>query len=278
MVDTLTSPANPTLKALRALHEKKYRRADGRFLAEGLRIVTEALEAGIVPEVLVFAADNAGHPLVARLVAATEGSGGQAIATTPALLAKLTLKDNPQAVVGVFRARPVPLAQIDPARAPLWLVVQAIRDPGNLGTIMRTGDAVGAGGVILLDDCCDPFGVETVRASMGAVFTQSVTLTDGDGFFAWVRGRGFVAGAALAGAVDYRRAALSRPDLPSARQRAGRAARRLCRALRRAGQAADARPRRQPERRSRRRRAGLPRPGGAGGRRGRSMGKARGRR
>ncbi len=210
MVDTLTSPANPTLKALRALHEKKYRRADGRFLAEGLRIVTEALEAGIVPEVLVFAADNAGHPLVARLVAATEGSGGQAIATTPSLLAKLTLKDNPQAVVGVFRARPVPLAQIDPARAPLWLVVQAIRDPGNLGTIMRTGDAVGAGGVILLDDCCDPFGVETVRASMGAVFTQSVTLTDGDGFFAWVRGRGFVAGAALAGAVDYRR-----PDYPA---------------------------------------------------------------
>lgn len=205
MVETLTSPANPTLKALRSLHEKKYRRADGRFLAEGLRIVAEAVESGVVPEVLVFAAAFAGHPLVARLIAATEGGGGQAIATTPAQLNRLTLKDNPQAVVGVFRARPVPLATLDRSRAGLWLVVEAVKDPGNLGTILRTGDAVGAGGVILLDECCDAFGTEAVRASMGAIFTQSVTIIDGPSFFAWLRaGPGFLAGAALTGAVDYR--------------------------------------------------------------------------
>ncbi len=204
MVDTLTSPANPTLKSIRALHDKKHRRADGRFLAEGLRIVTEALEAGVVPEVLVFADANAGHPLVQRLIAATEGAGGQAIATTPAMLSRLTLKDNPQAVVGVFRARPTPLERLEPEGKPLWLVLQQVRDPGNLGTIMRTGDAVGAGGVILLDDCCDPYGVEAVRASMGAVFTQSLTLAEGPAFFAWAKGRGFVAGAALTEAVDYR--------------------------------------------------------------------------
>ena len=205
MVETLTSPANPTLKALRALHEKKYRRADGRFLAEGLRIVAEAVESGVVPEVLVFAQGHAGHPLVAKLIAATEGGGGQAIATTPDQLHRLTQKDNPQAVVGVFRARPLPLTALDRSRAGLWLVAQALKDPGNLGTILRTGDAVGAGGVILLDDCCDAFGTEAVRASMGAIFTQSVTLTDGPAFFAWVRaGAGFLAGAALANAVDYR--------------------------------------------------------------------------
>ena len=145
MVATLTSPANPTLKGLRALHEKKYRRADGRFLAEGLRIVAEAVESGVVPEIIVFAEGHAAHPLVARLVAATEGGGGQAIATTPDLLHRLTLKDNPQAVVGVFRARPTPLAALDRTSARLWLVVQALKDPGNLGTILRTGDAVGAG-------------------------------------------------------------------------------------------------------------------------------------
>ena len=211
-VAVLTSPANATLKALRALHDKRHRRADGRFLAEGLRIVAEAVEAGIVPEVLVFAEGHAGHPLVARLIAATTGSGGQAIATTPALLARLTLKDNPQAVVGVFRARPVPLAKLDAASARLWLVVEAVKDPGNLGTILRTGDATGAGGVILLDDTCDPFGTEAVRASMGAIFTQSVTQTDGPAFFAWARANGgFVAGAALADAVDYRRVAYPAP-------------------------------------------------------------------
>ena len=212
MVATLTSPANPTLKALRALHEKKYRRADGRFLAEGLRIVAEAVETGVVPEVLVFAEGRAAHPLVARLIAATEGGGGQAIATTPDLLGRLTLKDNPQAVVGVFRAHPTPLEQLDPTAAGLWLVVEAVKDPGNLGTILRTGDAVGAGGVILLDDCCDAYGTEAVRASMGAIFTQRVTQIDGPTFFTWVRGGpGFVAGAALDRAVDYRRVAFPAP-------------------------------------------------------------------
>ena len=212
MVDTFTSPANPTLKALRALHEKKYRRADGRFLAEGLRIVAEAVETGVVPEVLVFAQGHAAHPLVARLVAATEGGGGQAIATTPEMLHRLTQKDNPQAVVGVFRARPTPLERLDPTTAGVWLVCQALKDPGNLGTILRTGDAVGAGGVILLDDCCDAYGTEAVRASMGAIFTQSVTTTGGPAFFDWVRaGPAFVAGAALDGAVDYRSVAYPAP-------------------------------------------------------------------
>lgn len=213
MVETLTSPANPTLKALRALHEKKYRRADGRFLAEGLRIVAEAVETGVVPEVLVFAQDHADHPLVARLIAATEGGGGHAIATTPDMLNRLTLKDNPQAVVGVFRARPTPLAALDRTAAGIWLVCQALKDPGNLGTILRTGDAVGAGGVILLDDCCDPYGTEAVRASMGAIFTQAVTTTDGPGFFDWLRAgpAAFLAGAALAGAVDYRSVAYPAP-------------------------------------------------------------------
>ena len=212
MVDVITSSANPTLKALRSLHEKKYRRADGRFLAEGLRIVAEAVETGVVPEVLVFAQGHADHPLVARLIAATEGGGGQAIATTLTMLNRLTLKDNPQAVVGVFRARPLPLAQLDRTAARLWLVVQALKDPGNLGTILRTGDAVGAGGVILLDDCCDPFSVEAVRASMGAIFTQSVTMTTGSAFFDWLRtGPGFLAGAALSGAIDYRRVSYLAP-------------------------------------------------------------------
>ncbi len=205
MVELLTSPSNPTLKRIRSLHEKKYRRSEGLFLAEGLRIVAEAVEAGVVPELLVFAEESQAQPLVARLIAVTEAAGGEAIATSRTMLHKLTGKDNPQAVLGVFRQRATPLAQLNRSLAPIWIVAQALNDPGNLGTMLRTGDAVGAGGIILLDDSCDPFSVEAVRASMGAVFTQAVVQTSGAAFFDWVRqGGGFVAGASLLSATDFR--------------------------------------------------------------------------
>ncbi len=208
----ITSHSNPTIKRIGALREKKHRRAEGLFLAEGLRICTEAVEAGQVPRMLVYAADAAGHPLVARLIVVVEGSGGTAIETTPDILAKLTGKYNPQAVLGVFPLRPTALTDIDRTTAPMWVVVENLKDPGNLGTILRTCDATGAGGVIALDDSCDPFSVEAVRASMGALFTRTVVQTDGPSFLAWLRsGPGLLVGASLDGAVDYRRASYTPP-------------------------------------------------------------------
>lgn len=200
----ITSHSNPTIKRIGALRDKKHRRAEGLFLAEGLRICTEAVEAGQAPRMLVYAADAAAHPLVERLVAVVEGSGGTAIETTPDILAKLTGKDNPQAVLGVFPILATILADLDRHSAPMWVVVENLKDPGNLGTILRTCDATGAGGVILLDASCDPFSVEAVRASMGALFTRSVVQTDGPAFLHWLRqGEGMLVGASLDTAVDY---------------------------------------------------------------------------
>src|SRR3546814_3835273 len=105
---------------------------------------------------------------------AMEAAGGDVIVTSPDILGKISGKDNPQALVGVYRDRLTPLQEIDRASADIWIVAQSLRDPGNLGTILRTGDAVGAGGLILVDDCVDPFSVEAVRASMGALFTQKI--------------------------------------------------------------------------------------------------------
>ena len=82
-------------------------------------------------------------------------------------------KDNPQAILGAYRQPDTSLAAIDRSASPLWIVAQALRDPGNIGTILRTGDATGAGGLILIDDSADPYSVEAVRASMGAIFTQA---------------------------------------------------------------------------------------------------------
>ncbi|SFR98789.1 TrmH family RNA methyltransferase [Sphingomonas jatrophae] len=201
----ITAFSNPLVKSARSLREKKGRRLERRFLAEGLRILTEAREAGRLPETIFFAADSAAHPLVTTLVDAVEAAGGEAIETDRDILHKLSGKDNPQAVVGVFAEFDTALEAIDRSAAPIWLVAERLRDPGNLGTILRTGDAVGAGGLILIDDCADPFGVEAVRASMGALFTQRLAQARWEEFLPWLRaGPGLLAGLALDGSEDFR--------------------------------------------------------------------------
>ncbi len=200
----ITAFSNPLVKSVRLLREKRHRREQKRFLAEGLRILTEAMDAGRIPETIFFAAESAAHPLVRRLVAAVEGRGGEAVETTRDILHKLSGKDNPQTVLGVYAEFALPLAALDRASAPIWLVAQSLRDPGNLGTILRTGDAVGAGGLILIDECVDPFSVEAVRASMGALFTQTIATAAWPDFIAWLRsGPGQLVGMSLDTDHDY---------------------------------------------------------------------------
>ncbi len=208
----ITGFSNPTVKALRALREKKHRKAAGKFLAEGLRLLTDARECGHVPETLVLASTRDPHPLLAELEASVEASGGEVIETSPDILSKITGKDNPQAVAGVFAEFDTSLASLDRSGADIWLVAQALRDPGNLGTMLRTGDAIGAGGLILIDDCADPFSVEAVRASMGAVFTQKIARAEWPEFEAWLRtGPGQLVAASLRDAQPYRGAPYAAP-------------------------------------------------------------------
>jgi len=208
----VTAHSNPLIKRIRGLREKRHRREEGLFLAEGLRILTEAREAGRLPDYLFFAADSARHPLVTALVDAVEGAGGEAIETTTDILSKLSGKDNPQAVVGVFRDFARSLDSLDRTASGIWLVAERLRDPGNLGTILRTGDAVGAGGLILIGECVDPFSVEAVRASMGALFTVPVVRADWADFLAWLRtGPGQLVGLSLDTDTDHRSARYAAP-------------------------------------------------------------------
>lgn len=200
----VTSFSNETIKRVRALEQKKYRKIESRFMAEGMRIVAEAIDAGHMPDTLIFAEDMAGHDLLMRLVTACEAAGGDAIEVPQGILHKITGKDNPQALVGVFPIREARLQDLDRNASFVWTVCQSLKDPGNLGTILRTNDAVGAGGLILLDQSCDPYSVEAVRASMGALFTQPVVQTSGEDFFAWLRaGPGMLVGTSLNTAQDY---------------------------------------------------------------------------
>ena len=200
----ITSFSNATVKRLRSLRDKKARREEGLFLAEGLRIIAEARDSGRLPEIIAFSAAGGEHPLAAEIIAATETAGGEAIETTPDILSKMSGKDNPQLLLGAYRQPDSALQRIDRSAAPLWIVAQALRDPGNLGTILRTGDAVGAGGLILVDDSADPFSVEAVRASMGAVFTQAIATARWEEFIAWLRGGpGQLVGTSLKATTDY---------------------------------------------------------------------------
>jgi len=134
------------------------------------------------------------------------------IETSRDILGKLSGKDNPQTVIGVYDELDSALATIDRHAAGLWFVAQALRDPGNLGTMLRTGDAVGAGGVILIDESVDPFSVEAVRASMGAIFTQRIARSGWADFLGWLRaGPGQLVATTLGDAVDYRGAPYQAP-------------------------------------------------------------------
>lgn len=208
----ITGFSNLLVKRLRSLREKKFRKREGLFLAEGLRILTEAREAGHVPNMLVMAKGRDAHPLIEAMERVVVGNGGEIIETSADILSKLSGKSNPQTLLGVYSDITATLESIDRTSSPIWLVAQDMRDPGNLGTMLRTGDAVGAGGLILIGDCTDPFSVEAVRASMGAVFTQMIVQCRWEEFLPWLRsGTGQLVGTSLKTDTDYQTARYDAP-------------------------------------------------------------------
>ena len=210
----ITSLTNDTVKNVRALHMRKEREATGQFLAEGLKFIGEALDLKQTPRMLLIGQDARPHPLLDRAKAETRAAGGRIVTVTHAILEKISRRDNPQTVLGVFRQTFTPLDAIEPTKAPCWIGLEQVRDPGNLGTIIRTADAAGCGGVILIDDCVDPFSVEAVRATMGSVFAVSITRATSDEFLAWrANWPGSVIGTRLDATAGYRDGAVTRPAL-----------------------------------------------------------------
>jgi RNA methyltransferase, TrmH family len=214
MIQTLTSFANPQIKMLRSLHDKKHRAEEGLFLAEGMRVVMEAVEAGHKPAWLIYGPSVRDHAIVRKLAAATLNAQGRIIETTDEILAKLARKDNPQMVVAAFRLFDTALDNLKLKTADIWLAAQSLKDPGNLGTLLRTADAIGAGGLILLDQSCDPFSTEAVRASMGGLFSVQLAQTSWEEFLAWAHaGKADIIGASLDTDQDYQSVRYRKPSI-----------------------------------------------------------------
>ena len=151
--------SNPTVKALRSLRDKKHRRREGLFLAEGLRLLTDARECGHVPQTLVLSDRRDPHPLLEQLEVAVVSAGGDIVETTPDILAKITGKDNPQAVAGAFREFDTALATLDRTRASIWLVAQELRDDWRVIAMDHRGHGdsewVSDGNYMLMDSVYD---------------------------------------------------------------------------------------------------------------------------
>ena len=204
-VKEVTSLANPIVKDIKALALKKFRDQSRSFMAEGLKLVIDALDLGWTIRTLVFAKTGKGNPAVEKVAARTVAAGGLVLEVSEKVLSAITRRDNPQMVVGVFEQRWTALKDVRPQAGDVWVALDRVRDPGNLGTVIRTVDAVGARGVILVGDTTDPFSVETVRATMGSVFAVPVAKASEADFLAWRKGfSGLLVGTHLKGAVDYR--------------------------------------------------------------------------
>ncbi len=209
----ITSLANEKIRAIRKLHERKARQESGLFTIEGLRIVAEALEqaeAGRVKiETLVVAPELLKSSFGRDLVAEQASKGAAVLEVSAEVFDRISLKEGPQGLAAVVQQRWLPLRDARLAEnrvtgSRTWVALDAVADPGNLGTILRTHDAVGGQGVILLDQSTDPYDPSSVRGSMGAVFTQRLVRASFEEFAEWKRSYGYpVIGTSDKARVDY---------------------------------------------------------------------------
>jgi TrmH family RNA methyltransferase len=211
-IEEISSPANPRIKSIKGLSLKKTRDREGVFLAEGQKLVTDALEKGWTIRTLLHSRrlleDDKQRERIQALAAKVRARGGDVLITNDKLLTSITRRDNPQAVIAVIEQRLTDASALKFADNDCWLALDRVRDPGNLGTIIRTSDALGARGVILVGETTDPFALEAVRATMGSLFHIQLTRQTEAQFLGLADSLreqgGKLTGTHLKGAVDHR--------------------------------------------------------------------------
>ena len=186
----INSRNHATIKRIRSLHGREARDGTQRFYIEGMRFVAHALEAGRRVETLVYAPDLLQHPFAKRLVQQQTRAATPCLAVTPEVLHSIALNDDPQGIGAVVGQQWHTLDNIDPRDDLCWIVLESVQSPGNLGTILRTSEAVGGAGVILLGDSIDAYHPGTVRASMAAMFRQRFVRSTLPQLLVWKRRHG----------------------------------------------------------------------------------------
>jgi len=206
----ISSLTNGKVKLINSLYHRKYRKELNLFVAEGVRICKEALENNWDIKYLLYDKTNKNNAIIKNLVNLTLSFGAEAIAVTSQILSKVSHKDNPQNVLGVFGQKFNKLPNIIDKEC--FVVLENVRDPGNLGTILRTMDGMGATYCILLNQCTDPYSYESVRASMGAIFNIKIINLNLEKFLRWKSEKNIcLIGTSLNNAFNYTKANWSLP-------------------------------------------------------------------
>lgn len=185
MFDHISSTANETVKLLRSLDRKKERQETGLFLAEGTHFAQEALSHGWKPAYVFADIGALDRPDTRGLLERLSAAGARVLTATEKVLTAVSGQANPQDVIAAFHERLTPLSELRAKARARYVALYEVRDPGNLGTVIRTADAAGCDGVILIGTTCDPFSVEAVRATMGSLFAMPLATSSFDEFVSW---------------------------------------------------------------------------------------------
>ncbi|MCX6027711.1 MAG: RNA methyltransferase [Chloroflexi bacterium] len=190
-IPTIVSASNKRIVEARKLRQRKHRQAEGLFLVEGLQLLHMALDSGAVPYEVFFCQEQFIGAEAATLLGRFRQTGAALLSVSPRVMETLSEREEPQGIVASFRLAEAPLASLDLAGRELVVILDRLQDPGNLGTLIRTADAVGAAAIILIEPCVDPYDPKTVRGSMGSLFNLPVISTkDVSALFAWLKERG----------------------------------------------------------------------------------------
>lgn len=201
----ITSRNNPQIRDIRKLLTRKGRQASGTFIAEGIRQVTALVSSRHDIQMLVVAPDLLTSRVAWDLVGQHRARGGECLQVSQDVFRCLSIRDNPQGLACVGYARIGTLRKLgDPGRS-LWVALIDPQDPGNLGTIVRTCDAVGASGMIIVGGGVDPYHPTAIRASAGAIFTCDIVRANFAELHAWSRESNFeLVGTSDTAEFDYR--------------------------------------------------------------------------
>jgi RNA methyltransferase, TrmH family len=190
MVEVISSAANPLVKRVRALGERKHRRREGAFVVQGIQPVWQAVEAGADIEVLLVAPGLLRHRGALDMVEAQAAAGVPVARLTGELFGRIADRDGPTGLAAIVRLAPTPLDELTVRDDAVLVALHAVGNPGNVGSIIRTASATGAAGVILIGPSADAHDPAAVKASMGALFSVPVaTAPSADEFLAWAVAR-----------------------------------------------------------------------------------------
>jgi len=203
----ITSRNHLLIKRVRSLQDRKERDRRGQYYVEGVRSLGQAARHQAHIETLVVCQPLLTNAFAARLAERLASSGVPTLEVTPEVMHSIAMVDDPQGVGAVVRQRWQPLERVKLGGKLCWLALEEVRSPGNLGSIIRTSDAAGAAGLILLGDSVDPYDPAAVRAGMGAMFTQRFVRTTPTELVRWKEPRKWrLIGTSPSASTDYRAA------------------------------------------------------------------------